>query len=286
MKTTFATTQKTNGNILKPYEKPNEKTGKKGLIFKSLLAASLVLLPACAAGPESNTTPAESNNVTTEKLTDEPNSYVGQEVTVRANVEEKVDETAFVMESDGFLNNEKVLVINASSEPFLIPDVGDSQVQVTGKVETFSMATAAKDYNLTLDADRYGEYENKPVIIANSLALAPDPGDITANPEKYYNQRIAVQGEVEDILEAGLFTIDEEKLFSGEDLLVIPNQGAKTVQDGEDVVVTGVLRPYVKADFDRDYNLQWDLSVTKSIEAEYTQKPVFVADSVYPSAID
>lgn len=274
MKDTFATTQKT-----------DEKIGKKALIFKTLVAASLVLLPACAAGPQSTTTSAESDNVTTEELADDTNSYVGEEVTVRADVEEVVDETAFVMESEGFLNNERILVINASSEPFLIPDVGDSQVQVTGEVETFSMATAAEEYNLTLDPDLYGEYESQPVIIASSLALAPDPGDITANPENYYNQRIAVQGEVEDMLESGLFTIDEDELFSGEDLLVIPTQGTTTIQDGEAVVVTGVLRPYVKADFDKDYDLQWDLSVTESVEADYSQKPVFVADSVYPSAI-
>ncbi len=274
MKDTFATTQKT-----------DEKIGKKALIFKTLVAASLVLLPACAAGPQSTTTSAESANVTTEELADDTNSYVGEEVTVRADVEEVVDETAFVMESEGFLNNERILVINASSEPFLIPDVGDSQVQVTGEVETFSMATAAEEYNLTLDPDLYGEYESQPVIIASSLALAPDPGDITANPENYYNQRIAVQGEVEDMLESGLFTIDEDELFSGEDLLVIPTQGTTTIQDGEAVVVTGVLRPYVKADFDKDYDLQWDLSVTESVEADYSQKPVFVADSVYPSAI-
>ncbi|WP_170943969.1 hypothetical protein [Leptolyngbya sp. BC1307] len=49
--------------------------------------------------------------------------------------------------------------------------------------------------------------------------------------------------------------------------------------------VTGVLRSYIRSDFDRDYDLQWDLSVKENIEAEYEQKPVFVADSIYPSAV-
>lgn len=260
------------------------KYSKRATVFGTLAIASLVLLPACA-GPQSNTTPAEESNVTTEELADEPSEYVGQEITLRGEVEETVDETSFRIEDDSLFGGEGVLVINASSEPFVIPDVGDSQVQVTGRVETFVADTIAGEYDLTFDPDLYGEYENQPVIIAQSMALAPDPGDITADPEAYYNQRIAVQGEVEDLLESGLFTIDEDELFAGEDLLVIPSGPIDQVEDGAVVAMTGVLRPYVQAEFDEDYDLQWDLSVSESIEADYEQKPVFVADSVYPSAL-
>ena len=110
-------------------------------------------------------------------------------------------------------------------------------------------------------------YETKPVIIAQSVALAPDPGDITADPEKFYNQRIAVEGEVEEIRETGLFTIDEEKLFGGEDLLVYaPDVStSRPVKEDEVITVTGVLRPFVVADFERDYDLQWDLSVKEEV---------------------
>ena len=256
----------------------------KGAAFKLMAAASLILLPACAS-PQATDTAAEEANVTSEELVDETSSYVGEEVTIRGEVEETVDDTAFLMEDDNYFNGDGILVINASSEPFVVPDVGETEVQVTGKVETFAMVTVAEEYGLTLDANLYGDYENKPVIIAESIALSPDPGDITANPELYYNKRIAVEGEVEDILESGLFTMDEEKLFGGEDLLVIPSATTATVKDGEIVAVTGVLRPYVSADFERDYDLQWDLSVKETIDAEYETIPVFVADSVYPSAV-
>ena len=49
------------------------------------------------------------------------------------------------------------LVINATGEAFVVPDVGDSEVQVTGKVETFAMTTVAENYGLTLDLDLYQE---------------------------------------------------------------------------------------------------------------------------------
>ncbi|MGC1309219.1 MAG: hypothetical protein WA885_18510 [Phormidesmis sp.] len=243
----------------------------------------MLLLPACT-GPQSETTAAEEANVTTDEIVDETASLVGEEVTIRAEVEAAVDESSFLIEDDEYFDGDGILVVNASGEPFLIPDVGDSKVQITGTVETFVMETAASEYGLTLTPELYEEYESKPVIVAKSIALSPDPGDITANPEMYYNQRIAVKGEVEDILESGLFTLDEDELFAGEDLLVIPSKVA-AIQENEIVVVTGVLRPYINAEFEKDYDLQWDLSVKEKIDAEYEQKPVFVADSVYPSAI-
>ncbi|MEO1341809.1 MAG: hypothetical protein AAFV28_11865 [Cyanobacteria bacterium J06635_13] len=44
------------------------------------------------------------------------------------------------------------------------------------------------------------------------------------------------------------------------------------------------MRPFVKAEFEQDYDLTWDLDVEREIEAEYTEKPVLVVDSIYPSA--
>ena len=100
------------------------------------------------------------------------------------------------------------------------------------------MTTVAEAYNITLDPELYEEYEAKPVIIAQSLALAPDVGEVAANPELYFNKRIAIQGEVEDVLEGGLFTMDEDNLFADEDLLVIPDKDAQAAVDGEVITVT------------------------------------------------
>ena len=260
-------------------------SARKAVALKLMAAASLFLLPACSS-PQAETTAAEEANVTSEELVENTLDYVGQEVSIRSEVEETVDDASFLIADDEYFDGEAILVINASSEPFVVPDVGESQVQVTGEVETFAMMTVADEYGLELSPELYEEYEAKPVIIAESIALAPDPGEIAANPELYYNKRIAVEGEVEELKESGLFTLDEDELFGGEDLLVIPPVGGEPVQENGIVTLTGVLRPYIKAEFERDYDLQWDLDVTTEIEAEYEQKPVFVADSVYPSAVE
>ncbi len=257
---------------------------KRNTTLGAIAAASLFLLPACAS-PQSETTASEEANVTAEEIVEEPTDYVGEEVTIRSEVEETVDESSFLVADDEYFDGEAILIINASSEPFVIPDVGDTQVQITGRVETFSMTTVADEYSITLSPELFEQYEEKPVIIAQSLALAPDIDEVAANPDMYYNQRIALEGEVDEVLESGLFTIDENELFSGKNLLVIPSTEGTPIQEDEILAITGVLRPYIQADFDRDYDFNWDLSVTEKIDAEYEQKPVFVADGIYPSAV-
>ncbi|MGB3789278.1 MAG: hypothetical protein WA949_14800 [Phormidesmis sp.] len=246
----------------------------------------MVTLAACTETPSEVTTQEEATeNVTTEELSDGAEGLIGQTVSVRAEVEETVDDTSFLLEDNQLFGGEDVLVINASGEPFVLIEGDDTDVQVTGEVQQLVIADFETEYGLALDPTLYADYENRPVVVAQSIALSPDPGDITANPEAYYNKRIAVAGEIEDKLDGNTFTLDEEELFGGDDLLVISMMASPQAQDGEEVTVTGVLRPYVKAEFDTDYDLTWDLSVQEQVEAEYTEKPVFVADEVYPSAM-
>ena len=250
-----------------------------------LLAATLAIIPACAQTPDETTTQEEAaENVTTEELADGVGGAIGETVSIRSEVEETVGETGFLLEDDQLFGGEDVLVINASGEPFVLEEGEETEVQVTGEVQQLVIADFETEYGLDLEPELYADYEDRAVVVAQSIVLAPDPGDITSNPENYYNKKIAVEGEIEDILAPDTFTLDEEQLFGAEDLLVISQMASPQAQDGETVTATGVLRPYVAAEFETDYDLTWDLSVQEQIEAEYTNKPVFVADEVYPSA--
>jgi len=252
----------------------------KGAIILSLMA---LLLPACANNEEANI--PTGGNVTTKEVVDNTTQLAGKTVTVRSEPLGKVGPTSFTVSDEKFFGSEPILVINASGEPFTLPGDDDIEVQVTGVVRNLVIADVEREYNLELDRQYYVDYENKPTIIAQSIALSPDPGDITKNPEKYYNKRLAVTGEVEDIQNANIFTLDEEKLFGATDLLVFNPNPKAVIKDDEVVAVTGVLRLFVAAEFEREYDLGWDLQLKQKLEAEYTTKPVFVADSVYPSAI-
>ncbi|MEM8505945.1 MAG: hypothetical protein AAF716_22685 [Cyanobacteria bacterium P01_D01_bin.1] len=246
-----------------------------------LLAASLMVLSAC----NNTLTPEQEANVTTEELAEGTEGLVGQEVSVRSEVEQIVGDDAFLIDDDRLLGGDDILVINATGEPFTLIDGDDTDVQVTGTVQNFDTAALSEEYNLVLESDVFADYEGRPAVIAESLALSPDPGDVTSDPDKYYNKQIAIQGEINEELSPTSFTLAEHQLFNNEDLLVITPAAAPITQTNEEVVVTGVLRPYIEADFERDYDLNWDLSTQEQIEAEYSEKPVFVADSVYTSAI-
>ena len=263
-----------------------QKSRARTIAAGLFIAASMTVATACSETPSETTTQSEATeNVTTEELSDGAEGMIGETVSLRAEVAEAVDEASFLLEDDQLFGGEDVLVINASGEPFVLTEGDDTPVQVTGEVQQLITAEFETEYGLDLDPTLYAEYEDRPVVVAQSIALSPEPGDITSNPEQYYNQRIAVAGEIEEKLDGSTFTLDEEELFGGEDLLVISDAASPQAQDGEKVTVTGVLRPYVKAEFETDYDLTWDLSVQDRIEAEYSEKPVFVADEVYPSAM-
>lgn len=262
------------------------------------LALAVVILPGCtnqleANRPVANTPASPAGNVTTEEVTDNTAQLIGKTVTIRSEPVAKVGNNTFTVSDEEFFGNETILVVNASGQPLVLP-TDDTEVQVTGEVRRFVIADVNRDYDfLDLEPNLYVDYEGKPAIIAQSIAPAPEPGQITSNPSQYYGRTLAVTGEVEEVLSPTSFTLDEDQLFGASDLLVIvanPRTGNTTntpaaVKDNETVAVTGVLRPFVVADIERDYDLTWDLELQRKLEAEYRTKPVLVVQSVYPSAI-
>ena len=227
---------------------------------------------------------AESN-VTIEEIAEEETTAVGEEVTIRGEVEEVEPGVAFAIEEEGFLEGDRVLVINVSDK--IIPEYAeDLKVQITGELGTLVLADVEREYGLALDPELYVDYENEPVIFADSMVASPDLEEVSENPDIYYGQEIALEGEIEEIRNDYAFTLKEEQLIGGDDLLIINATGELIPQEDETVVVTGTVRPFVKAEFERDYDLTWDLDIQQEIEAEYNEKPVLVVDSIYPSATD
>lgn len=253
----------------------------KGVIALALMT---MLLGACETNEPIAGGPTAGSNVTTEQVADQTSELIGKPVTVRTEVDEKVGPSTFTIKDDEFFGDEEILVVNATGKPFVLPE-DDAEVQVTGTVTKFVVADINREYNLGLEPNVYVEYEGKPAIIAQAVALAPKPGEITSNPSLYYNKVIAVPAEVEEIVSPNSFTLDEDQLIGASDLLVIVPKPQRPIEEGGKVVATGVLRPFVIADIERDYDLTWDLEVKRKLEAEYSTKPVLIADSVYPSGL-
>lgn len=258
--------------------------------YQSVINRSSVLLLSLAAilfVVESPTLQAQEadSNLTIEEIAEEENTNVGEEVSVRGEVEEVEPGRSFLIEEDGFLEGDSVLVLNVSEQ--VIPENADDlKLQVTGELGTLVLVDVERDYGLDLDPELYTEYESKPVIFATYMVASPELEEVSENPDSYYGQEISLEGEVGEIRNDYAFTLKEEQLIGGDSLLIINATGEPTPQQDEAVVLTGTVRPFVKAEFERDYDLTWDLDVQEKIEAEYTDKPVLVVDSIYPSAED
>lgn len=247
-----------------------------------ILGAMVMLLPACAPR-EQAAAPGPGESVTAEDVAEHTNQLRGRVVTIRSEPVRRISPNAFTVEDNRFLSGETILVLNASGQPMVLPD-DDVEVQVTGTVTNVVAADIEREYGLNLEPRLVAEYRNKPAIIAQSVALAPDPGDIINNPSRYYGQTLAVAGEVNDIVGANAFTLEEDRLIGGQELLVVnATPGTPAVQEGATVAVTGEVRPFIVADLERDYNLTWDLNVRRRLEAEYRERPVFIARGLYPS---
>ncbi|KST66765.1 hypothetical protein [Mastigocoleus testarum] len=253
------------------------------------VALSALLIGACNnTNPEANapneTTASEQTNTTASEVVNKTDELIGKTVTIRSEPVKKISPATFTVSDNQFFSGETILVVNASGETATLPE--DTELQITGEVGKFVAADIERKYNLKLDPQLYVDYESKPAIIAQSIAQAPKPGEITNNPSQYYNKILAVPGEIEDVKSDNTFTLDEDRLIGGSDLLVLVADSKKaTVKDGETVVATGVLRPFIVAELEKEYEFTWDAGLKQKLEAEFRDKPVLVATSVYPSAL-
>lgn len=241
--------------------------------------------------------------ITLSDIAEDPAAYVGTTVTVRGDLGEKLGEQAFVLEDDQLLSGENFVVVAQAADTlpadltaFDDPVAGiNREVQVTGAIQPFDLATIEQEIGTDLQDDLFAAYEeNSYTIIAESVNIIGDQAgtpaeggvatvsEIVSNPELYFGQNVLVQGDVNSIFSPTIFTLDEEALLAAgidNDLLVIAEDAnAYALDDGwldDSVQVQGIVRQLVTADIERDLNID----LTTEIEAEYESRPVIIAAS-------
>ena len=251
------------------------------------LALAAVILPACAETAD-NTTQQERENVTAEEVADNTNKLIGQSVTIRTNAINKISDTTFAVTDDDFFGGDTILVVNATGDTQPLPE--DVELQITGEVKKFAATDFNNEYKLKLNDKDYTKFEGKAAIVAQSIALAPKPGQITSNPDEYYDKVIAVPGKIQDVTGNNVFTLDDKLIGADKLLVLVPDDPnvvpySKNVKLNETVVATGTLEKFVVADLERDYKFGWDDNVRTKLEADYKEKPVLVVKNIYPSAL-
>ena len=118
--------------------------------------------------------------------------------------------------------------------------------------------------------------ENKPAGTISAGKLAKDAKD-------YYGRTVTVHAEVEDVLGNNMFTLDEDALLAGSDVLVlVPSGVTGTLRHDQKVTVTGEVRRFVEADLDRDFD--WfdnGKLVDVKTKVDWKTRPVLVADAMF-----
>ncbi|MEH2069694.1 MAG: hypothetical protein V7K47_16290 [Nostoc sp.] len=220
----------------------------------------------------------------TSAITQNTDEFIGQSVTIKSRATQKIGLSSFTVSDARFFGGEPIVVVNASGVPFELPLDENIKVQVTGQVRNLVIPKIEQEFNLKIQDKYYKDYINKPAIIARYLVLAPQPGQITQRPEQYYGRNVAITGKVGDVRSPVLLTLDENQLFGRQDLLVLLKAPSKiAINQGQTVSITGEVRPFVVADIERDYDFRWDMKVKRELEAQYGNRAVLIAETVYPS---
>ncbi|BAY65509.1 hypothetical protein NIES22_56150 [Calothrix brevissima NIES-22] len=227
---------------------------------------------------------SQANFTNTSETTHNASALMRKSVTIKSRAIEKIGLSSFTISDDRFFSGQPIIVVNASGKAFDLPVEPNVAVQVTGKLRNLVIPEIEREFHLKLEDKSYRKYLNKSAIIARELALVPQISQITKNPQKYYGNNIVVTGKVATIRSSILLTIDKNRWFGGQDLLLLLTAPPQvTINQGQMVSAVGEIRPFVAAEIERDYKFTWSLEAKSSLDAEYGNKPVLVTKTIYPA---
>jgi hypothetical protein len=118
-----------------------------------------------------------------------------------------------------------------------------------------------------------GHADHKDMISAGKLAR---------DAKDFYGKTVTVKAEVEDVFGDKTFTLDEDSVLAGADVLVlVPGGMTAALTTDQKVVVTGTVRPFVVAELDRDFDFfQGGKIIKTEKKVDFEQRPVIVATTV------
>jgi hypothetical protein len=167
--------------------------------------------------------------------------------------------------------NKRVFDINSLFETFKKPVT----LGLTALVSTLIVACDSVGDNASVPTDTA---DNE----VGEVETVTELEDVAEDGNELIGQTVTISGEVEEILGTdALILEDDEDLFFEDQVLVLSVdnlQNEFVLQEGENAEITGEVVQLVVAEFERDYDITWDLELKQKIEAEYEGKIVVVAD--------
>jgi cytochrome c556 len=148
-----------------------------------LLVASLALVHAQrgqppAQPPAGNAPPKPIVPVAASTVTNNPDAYIGEYVSLTAAVEQTLTKSTFSVDQDKTKSGKEVLII----APTLTTAVeANSYVTILGELVKFDpdeIKKKTKNYTLDLSADQIAKYQGKPAVIATAVVVNATGVDI------------------------------------------------------------------------------------------------------------
>lgn len=249
-------------------------------VLAFLVVLAMLTINSGAFGSNDSITSKITN---TAEITSETDDFAGKTVTIRSKPIQRIGLRSFTVKDKQLIGGKPIVVINASNVPFDLPKDGNTEVQVTGQVRELDIPKIERDFKLNIQDEYYKDYVNQPAIIARYITLAPKPGQVATNPEQFYGRRVAMMGKVKDVQSPTFLKLDDGNLIGGKDLPIFFSQKPKVaINRDQTVVIMGRVRPFVAADIQRDYKMNWNSDVKRQLEAKYANTPVLIAENVYP----
>ncbi|PSN14948.1 hypothetical protein C7293_09385 [filamentous cyanobacterium CCT1] len=262
------------------------------------LGAAVFLTTGCEGfTPTDNQQAQTDNGATTEAVSDIPDAdpALGELVTLRGGVNNIFDDNSFVMNT---ADGEAILVLNPAGQTLPVLQRAGQQpaeqeedlnipLQVTGTLEELNAAQLEQQYGLTLAPNLPEDYDQELVIVAENIALAPRPQDFWDAPENYFDETVAIEGDLRPLENTqNALALFEEGWINDVGVLVLGTEQlvrTENLEQGENVVVTGQAQ-LIDAATLQQANLGWNEAQIQEFITRYENRPVIQAEEVYPSA--
>lgn len=210
-----------------------------------------------------------SQNTTVGAIMEEPESFIGENVTVSGEVSQVLTPFSYIIGGEQFVGGSELLIIGpppaVSSTPIADQEVYPQDVvQISGEVREFDRAAFEQELNVDLPADVFDQYAGEPVVVGGTTAITSrvrvaeaevvDVGEILESADEFTGEEVTVTDEITTV-------INEQTFVLGDGLIVINQTEAvagTAFVEGGNVQASGEVQPFDSADIDAESLSQFE----------------------------
>ncbi len=225
---------------------------------------------------------------TIDDITDEPERWYGQRVTVSGEINDVLGARAFTIGGEGFFDGDELLVVGArqmlamQGRPANQPFSEDDIVQVTGPVRRFVLRDIEREIGFDLDDNLFADWEGRPAVVARNINLTPFSapptngaaqmaiGSLLANPDPFFGRPVTVEAaRVTRIVGPNAFVLNDRLLVTGRN---VPGG----LEVGDRVQVSGPFNHFNLQNVERELGMDLDDQRFN----EFRDRPAIIANNI------